>query len=206
MFKTPKITAGSNPKRHDTTPSVARKAMSHWHKVLLTLIFLPLLVSAEPGFWHATKGDKSFWIMGSIHVGKEEFYPLPAAIEQAWQKADVLGMEADMRNSTPNEEAAVGSMSRLPAGTSLQQQLPPELYRRAVSQAKKYGLPEQALITASKSWSKRISSRPLRRPERISLRSEGCSLKSRTRSTMRGSVLHHRTGWPFEYQGKMPCA
>ena len=140
---------------HDTTGGVMGKEMtakgtmtkgaSRWHQALFALLLLPLLAHAEPGFWHASKGDKHFWIMGSIHVGKEEFYPLPAAIEQAWQKADVLVMEADMRNSTPNEEAAVGSMSRLPAGTSLKQQLPPELYRRTVTQAKKYGLPEQAL-------------------------------------------------------------
>ncbi len=145
MFKTPKITAGSNPKRHDTTPSVARKAMSHWHKVLLTLIFLPLLVSAEPGFWHATKGDKSFWIMGSIHVGKEEFYPLPAAIEQAWQKADVLVLEADMRDSSQADQEALASLSQLPPGTSLKQVLPPDLYRRTVTQSQKFGLPEQGI-------------------------------------------------------------
>ena len=133
---------------HDTTGCVMgkegtmTKGASRWHQALFALLLLPLLAHAEPGFWHASKGDKHFWIMGSIHVGKEEFYPLPAVIEQAWQKADVLVMEADMRNSTANEEAAVASMSRLPAGTSLQQQLSPELYRRTVSQAKKYGLPE----------------------------------------------------------------
>ena len=40
----------------------------------------------------------------------------------------------------------------------------------------------------------------------IVLRSERCSLNSRVKSTMRGSVLHQRIGWPSLNQGKMPRA
>jgi hypothetical protein len=36
------------------------------------------------------------------------------------------------------------------------------------------------------------------------LRSECESRNSATGSTMRGSGLHHSTGWPSLYQGKMP--
>jgi hypothetical protein len=39
---------------------------------------------------------------------------------------------------------------------------------------------------------------------RMRLRSECEALNAATGSTMRGSGLHHNTGWPALYQGKMP--
>ena len=66
------------------------------------------------------------------------------------------------------------------------------------------GVAEQAAMTAGKSWSKRISQPGVRRKRCRVLRSERESLNSATGSTMRGSVVHHSSGWPSPYQGKMP--
>ena len=38
------------------------------------------------------------------------------------------------------------------------------------------------------------------------LRSDRCSRNSSVNNTMRGSVLHHRMGWPSLNHGKMPRA
>lgn len=35
------------------------------------------------------------FLMGSIHVGKKEFYPLPQVIEKAFRESDALAVEVD---------------------------------------------------------------------------------------------------------------
>jgi hypothetical protein len=62
----------------------------------------------------------------------------------------------------------------------------------------------QARITEAKSWSTRISHASSRSTRLSVLRSDGATLNSAGRRTMRGSGLHHNTGWPSEYHGKMP--
>ena len=62
----------------------------------------------------------------------------------------------------------------------------------------------QAWITVSKPWSIRISQSGAARKRSSVLRSERCSLKRSTSSTMRGSGLHQRMGWPSLNHGKMP--
>src|SRR5439155_20201620 len=59
----------------------------------------------------------------------------------------------------------------------------------------------QAAITCRNAVSTRISNRRWR----TTLPNERESLNSSTNSTIRGLGLHHRTGWPPLYQGKMPC-
>ncbi|CBJ51070.1 protein of unknown function [Ralstonia solanacearum PSI07] len=51
----------------------------------------------------------------------------------------------------------------------------------------------------------RISQAGLSSTRRSVLRNVVETRKSSGRSTMRGSVLHHSTGWPWAYHGKMPC-
>ncbi|MNM81359.1 hypothetical protein D3C81_933590 [compost metagenome] len=67
------------------------------------------------------------------------------------------------------------------------------------------GVVAQARITAAKSSSTRISQSASRSTRRSVLRSVTDTRNASGASTMRGSVLHHSTGWPLEYQGKMPC-
>ena len=63
---------------------------------------------------------------------------------------------------------------------------------------------EHARITSSKAESMRISNPGFARRRAIVLRNERCKRNSAGSSTMRGSVLHHRIGWPSLNQGKMP--
>lgn len=129
-----------------TVPSAAKKARRYrWQAGVLSLLLLPVLALAEPGFWHASKDGRHLWILGSIHVGEERFYPLPAVIDDAWRKADVLILEADLNNISAGDSAQIAQMSQLPAGQSLKQVLPPPLYQRTVTAAKRLGLPEAAL-------------------------------------------------------------
>src|SRR4051794_3330992 len=52
-------------------------------------------------FWHVTSEKGEIWLLGSIHVADESFYPLPKEIEQAYKKSNALAVEADIAKGDP---------------------------------------------------------------------------------------------------------
>lgn len=158
MCEQDKSRSDSEKQRHDTVASEAMEAASkakrtrqRWQKGLCTLLLFPVMALAEPGFWHASKEGRNLWILGSIHVGLDNFYPLPAPIEQAWKQSDVLILETDMRDISANESAQIATMSQLPAGSTLATTLPPALYQQTLKQTRLYGLPD-AQINQMQPW------------------------------------------------------
>ncbi|EGR0516306.1 TraB/GumN family protein [Vibrio cholerae] len=65
---------------------------------LLLLFSLPL--QAEPLFWSATKGSTQLLIFGSLHVGRDDIYPLPKQVEQALTQSAGLVVETDIRKNS----------------------------------------------------------------------------------------------------------
>ncbi len=120
-------------------------SIKSWQAGLCSLLLLPAMVLAEPGFWHASKEGRNLWILGSIHVGQDSFYPLPKPIEDAWQQADVLIVEADLRAISEQDQQQIVQLSQLPAGDKLANHLSPALYQQVVKQAQAYGLPEAGI-------------------------------------------------------------
>ncbi|EGU21158.1 hypothetical protein SX4_0512 [Vibrio mimicus SX-4] len=55
---------------------------------------------AEPLFWSATKGTTQLLIMGSLHVGRDDLYPLPKEVEQALKHSAGLVVETDIRTGS----------------------------------------------------------------------------------------------------------
>ncbi|MBY0550440.1 MAG: TraB/GumN family protein [Candidatus Obscuribacterales bacterium] len=57
-------------------------------------------VEQHPGYkmfmWKATKGDQVVYLLGTIHVAKANFYPLPKEMEQAFQESKALYLECSM--------------------------------------------------------------------------------------------------------------
>lgn len=136
---------------HHKASSGRKTAWPSLRRGLCTLLLLPWLAWAEPGFWQASKAGHQLWILGSIHVGRPDFYPLPAAIMDAWQQADRLIVEADLSAITPAERETIQRLSQLPAGERLAQHLPAELHDKALTQARQYGL-EPALVESWRPW------------------------------------------------------
>ncbi|MCG7495744.1 TraB/GumN family protein [Vibrio sp. Of7-15] len=70
--------------------------MNRW----LVSLLLPLVsffsVSA-PLAWQAEKAGLSYTILGSIHAGKQSFYPLPSPITNAFKNSQGLIVEADIQ-------------------------------------------------------------------------------------------------------------
>lgn len=78
--------------------------MSTVIKTSLTLLSLLLSysVAAEPLYFKAIKGDKELMILGSIHMGNEQMYPLPNAITTFLQNSDAVITEIKLSDETPS--------------------------------------------------------------------------------------------------------
>lgn len=74
------------------------------------------------------------WLFGSIHLGREDYYPLPDYVLNAFDAADSLAVEADIiafqEDAKASQEAA--QLMLLKDGTTVQDHVPAELYEKAV--------------------------------------------------------------------------
>ena len=73
------------------------------------------------------------WLFGSIHVGQEDFYPLPAYVADAFKGADSLAVEVDIVAFQKDLAAQIDALKPLvyADGTSIADHIAPELYEEA---------------------------------------------------------------------------
>lgn len=90
--------------------------------------------------WEVTSGTTTVYLLGTIHVGSDRLYPLPAAVETAYARATVIALEADPTD--PSALLAVGSTMYQPPD-SLEQHIPPKLYRDVQARLATTGLPPE---------------------------------------------------------------
>ena len=83
--------------------------------------------STGKGFiWKFERDGRIGWLVGSLHLLSADFYPLPAAMNQAFTGADTLVEEIDMDEaSNPAFAAMVLSKAVYPSGTTLSTDLSP---------------------------------------------------------------------------------
>jgi len=126
-----------------------------WMIALLTSLPLSLpraaaTGTAQPLFWTVQVGKGTAYLLGSIHVGTPDMYPLPAAIEKAFDDARALAVEADVASE------AAGSMEFLqkaayPPGETLKDHLSPQTWERVAAKLNESGLPVE-MLTPLKPW------------------------------------------------------
>ncbi len=79
-------------------------------------------------FWKAESETATVYLLGSVHVGRPDFYPLRPAIEKAFAASSALAVEVDMRPS--RQLAAMGEIMKaamLPPGENLRDSLSDDL-------------------------------------------------------------------------------
>jgi hypothetical protein len=103
--------------------------------------------------WKVTGPKGVVYLLGTIHVGKADFYPLPSIIEDSFQTADTLIEEID--TSDPAEAArieqglaAVGGYTN---GDTITNHLSEVTRSHLAAYVKKGGLPEPA-IASMRPW------------------------------------------------------
>lgn len=87
------------------------------------------------------------WLFGSIHVGREEFYPLPDYVMNAFNGADALAVEINVTEVESDQAAATEYLMGMvyTDGTTIKDHIPAELYDRCAAIFQENGLPSQTL-------------------------------------------------------------
>lgn len=77
----------------------------------------------------------TIWLFGSIHVGRKDFYPLPDYVTEAFDAAQALAVEFDIRAYEKDIMAAAKDMSLLlyTDGSTIQDHIDPQLYEEAAA-------------------------------------------------------------------------
>ena len=87
--------------------------------------------AATTSLWQVSKNGDSIYIGGTVHVLPPGEFPLPKGFEQAYQKSDVLMLEAQLPDA--NDTAAQLTMMQTltyPAGQNLKSNLSPAVYQQ----------------------------------------------------------------------------
>jgi uncharacterized protein YbaP (TraB family) len=96
--------------------------------------------------WSITGKGQTGWLVGSLHLLPPDAYPLPAAMDAAFQSAEVLIEEADTDELLqPGATEALVKRMFLPPGQTLEGNLSPATFQMLSERAAKVGLPVQAL-------------------------------------------------------------
>ncbi len=113
--------------------------------VLLVLV-LVLAAAAQAGdklfLWQVEGEQATVYLTGSIHVGKEEFFPLAEPIEQTFAATKVLAVEVDMTDPEVIQTSGQLIMTRgmLTGDETLQDRLEPETWQRLEAHAQETGV------------------------------------------------------------------
>ena len=104
----------------------------------------PSADSDEHFLWQIETPHNTVYLLGSIHFLDADSYPLPAAMQAAFQDAENLVLEADVGPGTEAEVAALLLSAAQPeAGESLAEVLDVETYGFAAQKVQELGLPMQ---------------------------------------------------------------
>jgi uncharacterized protein YbaP (TraB family) len=92
--------------------------------------------------WKVSDENSSVWLLGSIHVADESFYPLPTVIDSAFAASSELAVEIDITDGYIARElrSEMESRGMLATGT-LRDVLPPELWYSLDSLCTAWDLP-----------------------------------------------------------------
>ena len=119
-----------------------------WYVTLFVLAFSAKQAAAEPLYWQAKKDDLTLTILGSVHVGDESMYPLPAQITDTLKESNGLIIETDIRKT----EGVVYPTTTVTTGDVLNKQQKQLL----TSISKSLDMPTQQLL-GSPPWATSLS-------------------------------------------------
>ena len=115
--------------------------------VLAWLALLPTLAPAEytahpVTLWMAEGAANRVYLLGSVHLLREQDHPLPRVIDAVYDDAETLYMEIDMDDLDPVlMQATINDLGMLDEGTSLRDVMGEDLYAEAIARAAELELP-----------------------------------------------------------------
>jgi len=127
--------------------------MSHGAlSLLLLVVSWHSLAAAEPppikpALWQVNYQGNTAYLLGSIHIGSQSWYPLPDYVLAAYRSADTLVVELDAVTRGPELQRAM----MLPAGATLSQHLSKTTYKKLSEFMQSFGVP-MAVVSGFKPW------------------------------------------------------
>ncbi len=98
---------------------------------------------ATPLIWEVRSAGNAVYLLGSIHVGRSDMYPMGPVVEKAYQASKIIALEADPADQNAVMAAISDSLYQPPE--TLQKNLPAPLLGRLSKTLERYGIPlEQA--------------------------------------------------------------
>ena len=101
--------------------------------------------------WKVRSSRGTVYLLGSVHLMKKNVYPLDSKIEAAFEKSDVLAVEANIDNFNSAEAGDIARKSLYPSGDSLGKHVSEKTYDLAKSEALKLAIPLE-IIDAERPW------------------------------------------------------
>ena len=102
---------------------------------------------ANPALYQVTKGELKLFIVGSIHAGKGDFYPMTSMLEQVLTHADALYLEITPDEMTPEKLAkAMHTYAVLSTPVPLKRRMSDPTYQQLLTLIEKYHLPAHQLM------------------------------------------------------------
>ncbi|WP_299585009.1 TraB/GumN family protein [uncultured Microbulbifer sp.] len=118
---------------------------------LALIVFVGFASAAETDqgiLWKATKKEKTVYLLGSIHLATEDFYPMRSRIERAYANSDAIAVEADVLAVETDviTQQKIRMESVYHGERSLRDDLPPDLYKKLQAWMHKRNIPEAIFI------------------------------------------------------------
>jgi uncharacterized protein YbaP (TraB family) len=109
--------------------------------------------AARDFLWKVSGKTGSVYLVGSVHLLTQDFYPLSPALEAAFGESDLLVEEADLAELlSPAAQMQMLARGMLPANTTLDTVVSPSTFALVVARASELGLPVEPL-KRFKPWS-----------------------------------------------------
>ena len=123
---------------------------------LALALTLPSAAYADEGdrlpVWQIDGEQNRVYLLGSIHLLREQDYPLPAAFDSVYADADTLIMELDMDDMDPVESQTLANeMGLIQDGRTLRDLLGDDTYAEAESLAEASQIP-LSLLAGAEPW------------------------------------------------------
>jgi uncharacterized protein YbaP (TraB family) len=128
----------------------------------LTWLLAALLLAAVPArgdeaghpvtLWRVSGATNSVYLLGSIHMLREQDHPLPAVIDRVYDDAEVVVMELDMDDlDATATQASFNRAGVMTDGTTLRDLMGHELFEQAEQAAAEIDIPLD-LLAQSEPW------------------------------------------------------
>ena len=103
-------------------------------------------------FWKVTSPTATVYLLGSVHLGTADYYPLPASMESAFSASKVLAVEINVKEIDPTTMLGpVQEQGMYKEGDSLSQHIPHETSDALDKFCSTSGLPRQ-MFERFKPW------------------------------------------------------